>query len=191
MKFLAKMFDAFGASVKRHQGTVERCLALGCWQVECFSPDGELKWREEFTNLVVNEGLDELLNATLANQTQHTTWYVGLLGSSPSPGAAWTKTEVGAADFVNYDEAVLQTWTPNGAASSQSVSNSSSKATFTISSDSSTIGGAYLASANTKAVEGGAAIIYAAGAFTGGDKSADDDDTLQVTATFSTADDGV
>lgn len=181
----------FGAGLQRRPAFGDGCIALGFWDVVCRRPNGNIRWQERFQNLVVNEGLDELLNAALANQTQHTAWYVGLLATSPSPAAAWTKTEVGAADFVAYDEATLQTWTPNGAASSQSVTNSSSKATFTISTNSSVIGGAYLASANTKAVEGGSAIIYAAGAFTGGDKSADDGDTLEVTATFTTADDGV
>lgn len=181
----------FGGLLHRRRGYRDRAIALGFWDVLCRRPNGSIRWREHFQNLIVNQGLDELLNATLAAQTQHTAWYVGLLASSPSPAAAWTKTEVGAADFVAYDEANLQTWTPNGASSGQAVTNSSSPATFTISTNGSTIGGAYLASANTKAVEGGAALIYAAGAFTGGNKSADDGDTLEVTAAFSMADDGV
>jgi len=176
---------------RRRDPVHEGARVKGVWEIECRGPDGRLKWRERIDNLVVNEGLDELLNATLAGQGDTTTWYVGLLASSPSPAAGWTKTEVGGADFVAYTEATLQTWTPNGAASGQSVTNSSSKAQFSINADSQTIGGAYLASANTKAVEGGAAKIYSAGAFAGGDKSADSGDTLSVTATFTTADDGV
>lgn len=189
MQFLSKCKDIYGALLRRTVRNVERAKLKGHWQVTCKRPDGSVRWVEEYDNLVTNEGLDYLLDAGLSNGSQVTTWYVGLLGSSPSPAAGWTKTEVGAADFVNYDEATLQTWT-DGGVSSQSVDNSASKATFTISTNASTIGGAYLASANTKAVEGGAATIYAAGAFSGGDKSADDDDTLEVTATFTAADDG-
>lgn len=189
MQFRGKAKAAFGGLVRRERGIQERARIRGEWQVVCRRPDGSVKWVDVIHNLVVNEGLDYLLSAGLAGGSQVATWYVGLLGSSPSPAAGWTKTEVGAADFVDYDEAALQTWTP-GSVSGQSVSNSASKAAFTIATDDSTIGGAYLASANTKAVEGGAAVIYAAGAFAGGNKSADDGDTLEVTATYTMADDG-
>jgi hypothetical protein len=165
----------------------QNAKATGHYTVRCIGPDGKEKWVEEFDNLVVDEGLNHILNTVLNGDSQVSTWYVGLLEASPSPAAGWTKTEVGAADFVDYDEATLPTWTPDGASSAESISNSSSTADFTISQDSSSIGGAYLASANTKAVEGGAAIIYSAGAFTGGNKPADDNDTLQVTATFTQA----
>jgi hypothetical protein len=32
----------------------------GVFKVECFGPDGEKKWEDEFHNLVVNEGLQDL-----------------------------------------------------------------------------------------------------------------------------------
>jgi len=190
MQFLSRAKAFFGAALRRRSGLHGRAKIRGRWQVVCRRPDGTIRWRDEFENLIVNEGLDHALDVTLSNGSQSSNWYVGLLGSSPSPAAGWTKTEVGAADFVDYDEATLPAWT-DGGVSSQSVDNSGSKASFTISQDSSTIGGAYLVNANTKAVEGGAGMIYAAGAFSGGDKSADDDDTLEVTATFTAADDGV
>jgi len=162
--------------------------ATGHYVVRCIGPDGKEKWVEKFDNLVVDEGLNYILETALANETaQVTTWYVGLLEASPSPAAGWTKTEVGAADFVDYDEANLVAWVPEAVAS-KSVANDVTTADFAINQDASSIGGAYLASANTKAVEGGAAIIYSAGAFTGGNKAADSGDTLQVTATFTQAD---
>jgi hypothetical protein len=189
MRFLAAAAARFGAALRRRVGLAGRATVRGTWHVTCCRPDGTIRWVESYSNLITNEGLDYCLDVALSGGSQQSNWYVGLLGSSPSPAAGWTKTEVGAADFVDYDEATLPAWT-DGGVSSQSVDNSASKASFTISTNSSTIGGAYLASANTKAVEGGAATIYAAGAFTGGDKSADDGDTLEVTATFTTADDG-
>lgn len=189
MRSRTKMTDRVSAGVRRRPNEHERIAMRGRWQVTCRRPDGTIRWVDEFENLVVNEGLDHVLDAVLANGTQHAAWYVGLLAASPTPLAAWTKTEVGAADFVAYTEATLPAFTP-GAVSGQSVSNTASKAQFTINADSQSIGGAYLASANTKAVEGGAAIIYSAGAFTGGNKSADSGDTLEVTATFTSSDAG-
>jgi hypothetical protein len=83
-----------------------------------------------------------------------------------------------------YDEAARQTWT-DGGVSSQSVSNSASPATFTISTDGTTVGGLFLTSVSTKG--GTTGTLYAAGAFSAGDKSLDDNDTLDVTATFTQA----
>ena len=70
----------------------------------------------------------------------------------------------------------------------QSVDNVSNEAVFTIDTNGSTIGGVFLISTNAKAVPAGA--LYSAGAFNLGDKSADDDDTLTITAEFTMADDG-
>jgi len=149
---------------------------------------GGLKWEESYENLVVNEGLDHILDVALSGGAQDTSWFVGLLAATPSPAATWTATEIATNDFVNYDEATLQAWT-DGGVSGQSVDNSASPAAFTISTNGSSIGGAYLIGTNAKATPAGT--LYAAGAFTGGNKAADDGDTLQVTATFTSADDGV
>lgn len=145
---------------------------------------GDLRWITAYNNLVVNEGLDHLLDVTLSGGSQDTSWFVGLLGTSPSPAAGHTATDIAGYDFVAYDESSLPAWV-DGGVSSQSVSNAGSPAEFTISTDSSVIGGAYLIGTNAKATPAGT--LYAAGAFEGGDKAADDGDTLSVTAEFGTA----
>ncbi len=145
---------------------------------------GGLKWADSWQNLVVNEGLDHLLDVTLSGGSQDTSWFVGLLAASPSPLASWTATEIASNDFVAYDESTLQAWT-DGGVSSQSVSNSGSPATFTCSTNGSSIGGAFLIGTNAKATPAGT--LYAAGAFSGGNKSLDDGDTLDVTASFTMA----
>ena len=146
---------------------------------------GGLRWRAAWQNLVVNEGLDHLLDVTLSGGTQDTSWWVGLLAASPTPLGSWTATEIGTNDFVTYDEATLFTYGDN-AVSSQSIANGTS-ADFTISSDTQTIGGAFLIQDTTKATPAGT--VYAAGAFTSpaGNKAADTGDVLQVTATFTEA----
>ena len=72
------------------------------------------------------------------------------------------------------------------AASSQSITNSANKASFSINADSQTAGGAFLASVAT----GTSGTLLCCAAFTGGNKSVDDGDTLEVTYTVSAADDG-
>lgn len=163
-------------------------MARGFWTVRCLGPDGVEKWSESYENLVVNEGLDHLLDVTLSGATQITTWYVGLMAATPTVAAADVmNSHAGWTEFTAYDESVRQTWTDAGV-SSQSVTNSASKASFTVSTNSSSIGGAFLVSNSTKS--GTTGVLYAGGAFSGGNKAADDGDTLQVTATFTQADDG-
>jgi len=150
-------------------------------------PDGKLKWVEQFENIVVNEGLNHLLDSALAGQTQITSWYVGLKGSGMPAAADTMGSHATWSEDQNYSEANRPTWTPNGAASGQSVSNSNAKATFSINATT-TIYGAFLTSNNTKG--GTTGKLYAAGNFASA-KSLSAGDQLLVTATFTTADDGV
>ena len=63
--------------------------------------------------------------------------------------------------------------------------NSASKATFTVSINDTTIGGAFVTTTNAKG--GSVDTLYGGGAFTAGDRTLDDDDTLQVTCTLTAA----
>ena len=158
----------------------------GFFEVWCYGPDGSLKWQDTAHNLVVNEGLDHILDILLKGGTQTDPWYVGLTDGTPTPAAGdqlsgthagWTEVTAYTGDRKEFVD---------GAVSSQSVDNSASKASFAINSDSTTIGGAFLFSAAT----GTTGTTLSVAAFTGGDKSADNGDTLEVQYTFSAADDG-
>ena len=152
----------------------------GVFTIRCIAPNGDVKWEDEAKNLITNEGLDHILDVVVAAGTQTATWYVGLMGGSPTPAAGdtlashagWTEVEAYTGD--------RQTYTP-GAVSSQSVDNSASKATFAINADATTVGGAFLASTAT----GTSGILLSAAAFTGGDKTADNGDTIEVQYTLS------
>lgn len=151
------------------------------YKVEAFDPDGNLKWVDEFDNLVVNVGLDDSLDKHLKGSGYTAAWYVGLTDGTPTVAAGDTMaSHVGWVEVTAYDEAVRQTLTL-GAVSGQSVDNSASKAVFTISTDSTTIGGAFVTDSSTKG--GSTGTLYGGGAFTAGDKSLDDNDTLNVTVT--------
>lgn len=165
-----------------------RALAHGFYTVKCFNPEGELKWTTDVEgNEIVEEGLDHLLDATLAGGSQITTWYLGLTDGTPTPDSTDTlASHVGWVEVSDYSEAARQTWTA-GTVSGQSVDNTGNEASFSINANSTTIGGAFLCSAST----GTSGTLYSVGAFTGGDKSADSGDTLQVTYTTTMADDGV
>jgi hypothetical protein len=179
--------DSFGAGVLRGGDVDIRANVRGRWRVECYGQNGQLRWAEDFENIVVNEGLNHLLDSSLAGQSQITSWYVGLKGNG-TPAATDTMASHGTwSEDQNYSETTRQAWTPNGAASGQSVSNSSAKATFSINATT-TIYGAFLTSNSTKGGTSGK--LYAAGNFASS-KTLGAGDQLLVTATFTTADDGV
>lgn len=152
------------------------------FKVEAFDKDGRLKWIEEFDNLVVNVGLDDSLDKYFKGSGYTAAFYVGLTDGTPTVAAGDTMaSHAGWVEVTAYDEAVRQTLTL-GAVSGQSVDNSASKATFTISANGTVIGGAFVTTNDTKG--GSTGTLYGGGAFTAGDKTLDDDDTLQVTVTL-------
>ena len=158
------------------------------YKLVCKDPEGNVKWIQEDHNIVPTVSLNHIIDVTLRNQTQVATWYVGLTDGTPTVAAGDTmSSHAGWAEVTAYDESVRQTLTL-AAASGGSSSNSASVATFTISTNSTTIGGAFITSDSTKS--GTSGTLFSVAAFTGGDKSADDGDTLEVTATITAADDG-
>lgn len=176
-----------GVAVRLHglRDLLDAARAQGSWQITCRDEHGNVKWRDEITNLVVNEGLDYLLNTGLSGGAQITTWYLGLLSGTPTVAATDTMAaHAGWTEITAYNEAARPGWVDGGVAS-QSVDNSASPATFTINADSTVIGGAFLTSVNTKG--GATGSLYAAGAFTGGNKTLSTSDSLDVTATFTQA----
>lgn len=152
-------------------------------ELESLLSGGRQLWREEWENIVVNQGLNDLLDVTLSGATQDTTWFVGLTSGTPTVAAGDTlASHAGWTEVTAYDEVNRVAWVDAGAAS-QAITNAASPAVFTISANSTTVGGAFLAGVNT----GTSGRLYAAGAFTAADKSLDDNDTLTVTASFSAA----
>ncbi|KKL25865.1 hypothetical protein LCGC14_2401050, partial [marine sediment metagenome] len=169
------LFNAIGAGV----------AVVGRFDVSCYSPDGKLKWETFGKNMVVNVGLQKLLDILFIGSAQVVDpWYVGLAGTTPTIASGDTMaSHAGWTQMINYDEATRQEFT--NVRTAEAVANTASTADFTIST-ASTIGGGFLGSDNTK--NGSTGTLLCAVAFTGGNKSASDDDTIAVTYTFSAAD---
>ena len=157
------------------------------YEIECRAPDGTLKWREEFDNLVVNAGLNDNLDRYFKGSSYTAAWYVGLTAATPTPAAGDTlASHAGWVEFVQYDEATREALTL-GTVSSQSVDNSASKAVFTIATNGSVIGGAFVTDESSYTESPQTGVLYGVGAFSGGNKSADDGDTISVTVTLTAA----
>lgn len=147
------------------------------------------KFATTANNIVVNTGLDDILDKYFKGSSYSAAHYIGLMSGTPSPAAGHTMaSHAGWSEITNYDEAARQTFT-TGAVSSQSINNSGSKAVVTASSGGFTAGGAFLTTNSTKG--GTAGTLVSAAAFTGGNEALDEGDTLTITYTFGAADDGV
>ena len=156
--------------------------AMGNWKAEIRSPNGTLIETMEWQNLIVNTGLNQLLDGGLAGAGP---WYIGLTDGSPTVAAADTMaSHAGWTEVAGYDEAARQAWTP-GTVASQVVNNNASAAVFTITSNSTTVGGAFLADSAAKS--GSTGLLFAAGAFTQGDVTLSAGSTITVTAEFTQA----
>lgn len=134
-------------------------------------------WKEK--NIVVNQGLNYILDAALSGGTVNTTHYVGLFSNNYTPIASTLITNLTEVN-AKYDELTRPTWTEAGA-SSQSISNSASPAAFTFNA-SETVYGAFLISNNTKG--GTTGTLIAASKFASA-RSVIAADVLNVTYTLS------
>lgn len=130
--------------------------------------DGKVidQWEEK--NVVVDEGLNHLLNVHLGATAKEPTWYVGLFESNSTPTSGWTAANVHAGDAVEstaYTETARPEWV-EAPSTAQQITNTASKATFTISATK-TMYGAFLISASAKDGTGDAsAFLFSATRFT-------------------------
>lgn len=154
------------------------------WSFECYDKDGKLKWSEVCKNLTTNVGLDDILDKYWKGSTYTAAHYVGLTDSTPTPAAGDTMaSHAGWVEITDYTEGTREALTL-GTVASQSVDNSASKASFSINATA-TVGGAFLTTNSTKG--GSTGTLVSAVAFTGGDKSLSNGDTLNVTVTLTNA----
>lgn len=160
----------------------ENIKLYNIWTFEAYDPDGNHLWTITEKNLVVNEGLDEILDKFWKGSTYTASHFVGLTAGTPTFAAGNTlASHAGWTEQTGYDEAARQTLTL-GTVSGQSVDNSASKASFTITSNSTTVGGGFIATNSTKG--GTTGILIGGAAFTGGDQTLSAGSTLNVTATL-------
>jgi len=112
--------------------------------------DGKVIDRFEDHNLVVNEGLNSILDIMFHGSTQIGTWYLGLFEGNYTPVATVTAATIASAatECTAYDEATRQAY-DEAAAASQAITNAASRATFTFNATK-TVYGAFLISDSTK-----------------------------------------
>lgn len=154
-------------------------LALkGSWGFVCRDRSGRIKWVEVAKNLIVNQGLNHALDVLFHGATPVSTWYIGLKGvGSVAAGdtlashSGWTENSSYEGNRKEFNEA---------AASGQSITNSANKAQYVFNADDQPIAGAFLCSV----ANGTSGTLFSVVDFTGGSKTCDSGDTLEVTYTI-------
>lgn len=142
----------------------------------------KLKWKENFTNIVVTVGLNKLLDATFKTGLTTPAWYVGLKGTGTPVAGDTMASHASWAELTPYSNANRPTYTP-GTIAAGAVDNSASKAVFNIN-GTSTIFGAFLVDNNTKG--GTTGTLYGVGDFASS-RPVENNDTLNVTITLTTS----
>jgi len=129
----------------------------GQYHVVCHDKDGNLKWEEEFPNLVVQGGKELLLNTLLRTSGTYTTVgpFLGLTKVSLTPVATDTMTTLvttNAAEFINYTvggsavrgTAVFAAASSTGTTPSNVTTSAATAITYTITGAGGTVYGCFL-----------------------------------------------
>lgn len=184
----AKSTDVIGSDIARANDSESTAKAGGVFHVQCHDAQGNLKWEAKKHNLVVNEGLQDMNTQYFTGAAYTAAWFIGLYGAAASNNPAAGDT---AASHAGWTEVTAYSQTTRPAATFGTattadpsvISNSASPATYSIN-GTTTVGGAFLISNNTKG--GTTGVLFSAADFQSpGDRSVVNGDTLTVTYTFS------
>jgi hypothetical protein len=136
------------------------------WTVEHWR-DGKLLATRVEDNICPDEFIDYVLDVSLSDGTKISTWYLALFSDDHTPAAGDTYATPGYTEADGYGESVRQTWSEAGV-SSKSITNSASKATFTMDGTDTTIYGTSLVSLSTKNDVAGGGVLGPVSQFTAG-----------------------
>jgi hypothetical protein len=122
----------------------------GVFHVQCLDAEGNVRWAEEFPNLVVNTGLQDMNTQYFKGITYTATWYMGLVNTGATYAAGNTMaSHSGWTENTGYSQSARPTMS-FGTASTADPSVITSTATVFTSNATSTIAGAFLTTNNTK-----------------------------------------
>lgn len=180
--------DKFSSAVSSANKSDTCAKAGGVFTIQCRDKDGLLKWETSKHNLVVNEGLKFMNDKFFTGSAYTAAWYIGLYGAGASntPAAGNTMaSHAGWTEVTAYSQSTrpVATFAAASLADPSVITNSASPAVFSINATT-TVGGAFLTTDNTKG--GTTGTLFSAADFAApGDRSVVSGDTLNVTYSFS------
>lgn len=166
----------------RHSASpnIGRVSVKTVYKVWCHDRAGKLKWVDGFENLVVTEGLNDLLTRLAKTIPGSVAWFVGLKGTGTPAAGDTMASHASWSTIQPYSDGTRPAFTP-GTVSAGSLDNSASKAVFNINATA-TVFGAFFTDNNTKSGTSGK--LYGAGDFAAS-RGVADGDTLNVQVTLS------
>lgn len=182
----SKAEEQVSCTVERHSSVSAGAAAAGVFRMECFDKDGNLKWTEEFPNLVVNEGLKDMNDKYFTGSGYTAAWYLGLV-QGPAAGTSFSANDTLAThggwteDTAYSGNRKAVTFAAATLADPSVITNSASPSQFTMN-GTTTIAGAFLCSV----ASGTSGVLFSASDFQSpGDRAVVSGDVLNVTYTFS------
>jgi hypothetical protein len=159
----------------------------GVFRAECRDKDGNLKWVAESSNLVVNQGLQDMNTQYFKGVTYSASFFLGLI---TGPAASTTfaagdtlATHLGWTEFTDYSGTrKAMTFGTASTADPSVISNTASPASFAITGAGGIVAGAFLCTV----ASGTSGVLFSEADFQSpGDRTVVSGDTLNVTYTFS------
>lgn len=194
---MQKEFGSFGdnaVATMQAKGNIapEGVGIEGHYHVVCRDKDGNIKWEDEFPNLVMAVGKQLMLNTLLVTASGYTRVgpFLGLINSGYTPAAADTMTTVAASEFINYTvggsavrgTATFSSSTSSGTTPSNVTTCAAGAITYTITGAGGTVAGCFLVTGTgaVSTLSSTAGTLYSAGNFTTA-KTTTAGDTVSVT----------
>lgn len=178
--------DSVTASLIANRTASEGVGAGGVYTATCVGPDGQIKWTDTFHNLVVNEGLVNMNTSYFKGSGYTAAFFLGLVSGATSPTyaagntiashAGWTELVPGTAYTGNRPAVTFGT-----ATSANPSVLTSTAVSYAMLVNGTVVAGAFLCTV----ASGTSGTLFSAGSFTGGNKTVDSGDTLNVTYSFS------
>jgi hypothetical protein len=147
-------FGDYAVATMQTNTTIPEGMGVeGQYHVECRDAQGNLKWTEEFPNLVVAVGKQLMLDTLLKGSSYSVVGpYLGLIGNSTTFAAADTMGSHTWTEFVNYTvggsavrgTAVFASSTSSGTTPSNVTSSTAGSITYTITGAGGTVYGCFL-----------------------------------------------
>ena len=178
-KELGKVGDSAVVTLQAGAAKDESLGMAGVYHVECRDSEGNLKWTEEFPNLVNAIGKELMLDTLLKGSSYSVTGpYLGLIdgGSATFAASDTMVSHSGWTEFANYTvggsavrgTAVFASATSTGSTPSNVTTSAAAAITYTITGAGGTVGGCFLVlgSGASDTISNTGGTLYSAGNFT-------------------------
>jgi hypothetical protein len=168
---------------------MDNLFVRGVFSAACYDRFGNLKWDDEFPNVVCTEGKNLMFNTAFAGSAYTVTGpYMGLISSVSFTQVQASDTaaqingtnqwkEAGSANAPTFSARVISTW---ASASAGSISTASA-VSFTMTSGGTLVGGFIVYGASASSTIGNTSgKLWSAGVFTGGNRVVANTDVVNV-----------